>query len=150
MYDKDGVCLLSGVTGITIVSGQTSFLLPKSHLCSDTHPHTQGTRPETGKSPSFWKEARPQHVTHSAVVEQVPCSPSELVNMNNNSQKGAAWFIVRMASAAFTDPLSCGISKQRDRGSSEMLRFPFSCCHGVEIQPNKETSKLELRRFCRF
>lgn len=73
-------CLIKTVfvPGLTTVSGQTSFLLPKSHLCSDTHPHTQGTRSETvwGKSPALWRGETcplllPQHVTHSAVVEQV-------------------------------------------------------------------------------
>lgn len=43
--------------------------------------------------------------------------------------------VVRTAAAAFTDPLSSWISEQMDSGSSEMHSFPFSCCHGVEMQP---------------
>lgn len=42
------------------------------------------------------------------LLSRSPSSPSELVNMNNNSQKGdaAERFVVRTAIGAFTDPWS--------------------------------------------
>lgn len=69
MCDEDSVCLISEVTANTIVSGQTSFLLKKSHLSSDTPSHVQ-RRALRGKGPSLWTY-----------------SPSEPVTINNNSKK---------------------------------------------------------------